>query len=159
MNLVPWRRNRSLADDDFWAPLAPFGRDWFRDFFTSDIFPRDFFAPERPGAFSPALNVEEDENAYRISAELPGMDPKEVEVSLDNGVLTLRGEKKEESEKKERNYHRVERRYGSFTRSLALPAEVDGEKVSANYRNGVLEITLPKAETAKPKQIAVKVEK
>ena len=154
MYLIPWRRNKSFADDDFWAPFAPSARDWFQD-----LFERDFFAPERPLAFSPALNVVEDESAYRVSAELPGIDPKEVSITLENGVLTLRGEKKEENEKKEKNYHRVERRYGSFARSLALPAEVDGEKVSADYRNGVLEITLPKADTVKPKKIDVKVEK
>ena len=154
MYLVPWRRKRSVGNDDFWAPFAPSASDWFRD-----LFERDFFAPERPAAFCPALNVEEDESAYRVSAELPGVDPKDVEITLDHGVLTLRGEKKEDSEKKDKNYHRVERHYGCFTRSLALPVEVDGEKVAANYRNGVLEITLPKAEAAKPKQIAVKVDK
>jgi len=155
MNLVPWKRTRTLADNDFCTPFfAPASR-LFRDFFDED-----FFALDRPLQFSPALDVEEDENAYRVTAELPGIDPKDVNITLESDVLTLRGVKMEEkSEKKDKNNHWTERRYGSFVRSLSLPVEVDGEKVSANYKNGVLEITLPKAEVSKPKQISVNVEK
>ena len=101
----------------------------------------------------------ENDNAYIVTAELPGIDPKDIDISLEGNVLTLRGEKKEESEKKDKNYHRVERRYGSFVRSLTLPAEVNADKIEADYRNGLLEVTLPKSETVKPKKITVKAGK
>ena len=152
MNLVPWTKRKRWNDDPFWAPLSVSPRSLLQDFFDSD---RVF--PER-SEFSPALDVSEDENAYRLNAELPGVDPKDVHVTVESGVLTLRGEKKEESEKKEKNYHRLERRYGSFSRSLRFPVEVDAEKVEARYNNGVLEITVPKAESVKPKRIEVKVQ-
>jgi len=109
--------------------------------------------------FNPALDVEEDEQEYRISADLPGVDPKDLNVSLESGVLTLSGEKKEESEKKDKNYHRIERSYGSFSRSLRFPNDVNADQVHAEFQNGVLRIRVPKAESSKPKRIEVRVEK
>ena len=150
-NLVPWKRqNRQNAD--FWAPFAPFERSWFRDFFDEDFFPA-----ERRSEYAPELDVSETGNAYNVSVELPGLDPKDVDVSLENNVLTIRGEKKQEEEKKDKNYHRIERRYGTFTRSLRLPAEVDAEKIEANYQNGVLHVDLPKTEKSKPKRLEIQV--
>jgi len=132
-----------LLNDDLWAPLAP--RDWLRD-----LFEDGWFTTERPARFSPPLDVSETEDAYKVTVELPAIDPKQIDLSLENGVLTLRGEKKEEKDEKEgENYHRIERHYGSFSRSLRFPADVDAGKVKADYRSGVLEITVPKTEPAK----------
>jgi HSP20 family protein len=93
-----------------------------------------------------------------VKAEVPGMDPKDIDISLSNGVLTIKGKKKQEREEKEENYHLLERSYGSFTRSVQLPGEVQSDKISASYRNGVLKVTLPKSEEAKKKEIKIKVE-
>jgi HSP20 family protein len=93
-----------------------------------------------------------------VKAEVPGMDPKHIDISLSDGVLTIKGEKKEEKEEKEANYHLVERSYGAFSRSIRLPSEVQSDKINASYKNGVLKITLPKSEEAKKKEIKIKVE-
>ncbi len=150
MNLVPWTKRNRLANDDFFAPLPSVFRNFFDENF--DLQPFD-----RPMGFNPTLDIAEDENSYKVTVELPGVDPKDVDISYDNGVLTLQGEKKEETEKKEKNYHRVERRYGSFSRSVRFPAQVEPDKVKANYKNGLLHIELPKSEVHKPKKIAVKM--
>jgi HSP20 family protein len=102
--------------------------------------------------------VAETKNDVVVKAEVPGMDPKDIDISLSNGVLTIKGEKKQEREEKEENYHLLERSYGSFTRSVQLPGEVQSDKISASYRNGVLKVTLPKSEEAKKKEIKIKVE-
>ena len=108
-------------------------------------------------AWSPAVDIVETENDIVLRADLPGVDPKDVVIQVENGTLTLKGERKFESDLKEDNYRRVERVYGSFLRSFALPPTVDAEKVEAEYRNGVLELKLPKRPEAKPKQIKVAV--
>ncbi len=92
-----------------------------------------------------------------VKAELPGIDPKDIDISLNEGVLTIKGEKKQEKEEKEEGYHLIERSYGSFTRSIRLPREIQNEKISASYKNGVLRITLPKTEEAKKKEVKIKV--
>ena len=94
-----------------------------------------------------------------LKAELPGIEPKDVDVSVENNVLTLRGERKFESEVKREKYHRVERAYGTFSRSFTLPNVVDTDKIKAEYKDGVLQVTLPQREEAKPKQIEVSVGK
>ena len=93
-----------------------------------------------------------------MKAEVPGMDPKDIDISLSDGLLTIKGEKKQEREEKEENYHLVERSYGAFTRSIRLPKEVQSDKISASYKNGVLKVTLPKSEEAKKKEIKIKLE-
>jgi HSP20 family protein len=105
----------------------------------------------------PSLDIAETKNEVVVKAELPGMDPKDINVSLSDGMLTIKGEKKQEREEKEENYHLVERSYGSFTRSVALPKEVKNDKVSASYKNGVLRIVLPKSEEAKQKEVKIEV--
>ncbi len=105
----------------------------------------------------PVVNIEETESEYLISAELPGMEKKDIHISLENNILALSGEKKSESKSEEKNFHRYERSYGKFYRSFELPHSVDREKIDASYKNGVLNISLPKAEEAKPKQIEVKI--
>jgi HSP20 family protein len=107
--------------------------------------------------WTPAVDIYEDEDAVTLRAELPGVEPKDVDVRFENGVLTLRGERKLEQEEKRENYHRVERSYGTFTRSFALPGTVDAEKIRAEAKNGILAIVLPKRSEAKPRAIQVKV--
>lgn len=94
--------------------------------------------------FTPAINVAESDGEYRVTAELPGMDEKDIELSLHRDHLTIKGEKKQEHEEKGNGYHRVERSYGSFQRTIPLPQEIDADKVAANFQKGVLTITLPK---------------
>ena len=108
-------------------------------------------------SFAPAVDVYEDEHNVTLKIEVPGIDEKDIDVRLENNTLTVHGERKIEKEEKEENYRRVERQYGSFTRTFTLPTTVDAEKVSANYDKGVLKITLPKKAEAKPKQIKVNV--
>jgi HSP20 family protein len=110
------------------------------------------------GSWMPAVDVRESKDALEISTELPGIEPKEVEVSVENGVLTLKGSRQFEKATEGETYHRVERAYGSFERSFSLPTNVDPEKVQAVYRHGVLHLTLPKREEAKPRSISIKVE-
>lgn len=107
--------------------------------------------------WAPSVDILETENELLLKADLPGVDMKDVDIQLENGTLTLRGERKFESEKKEGGYHRIERSYGSFARSFTLPETVDAEAVKADYKNGVLTVTLPKKELAKPRQIRVEV--
>jgi len=106
----------------------------------------------------PFLDVAETKNELVVKAEVPGMDPKDIDLSLSDGVLTIKGEKRHEKEEKESDYHLVERSYGAFTRSVQLPKEVKSDKISASYKDGILKITLPKSEEAKKKEIKIKVE-
>jgi HSP20 family protein len=103
-------------------------------------------------AWSPAVDVYEDEKQIVVKADLPDMDEKDIDIHVEDGYLTLKGERKYEKETKEENFHRMERAFGSFTRSFALPENVDQEKINASYKKGVLEVTLPKVE-AKPKNV------
>ena len=111
------------------------------------------------GSWAPAVDIFEQDGHIVLKAELPGVDPKDVEVRVENNVLTLRGERKLDNEVQKENYHRVERAYGSFSRSFTLPSVVDTEKIKAEYRDGVLRVNLPKREEAKPKQISISVTK
>ena len=101
--------------------------------------------------------MEETDREIIVKAEMPGLDPNDFQISLTENTLTIKGEKKEEKEEKKKNYHMIERRYGSFYRSIPLPCSVETDKVEANYKKGILEINLPKAEAAKVKQINVNV--
>jgi HSP20 family protein len=113
--------------------------------------------PLTTSSFAPAVDVYEDEHNVTLKIEVPGIDEKDIDVRLENNTLTVHGERKIEKEEKEENYRRVERQYGSFTRTFTVPNTVDTEKVSATYDKGVLKITLPKKAEAKPKQIKVNV--
>ncbi|MBS1235106.1 MAG: molecular chaperone [Nitrospirae bacterium] len=141
-------------------PFALFRKE-FDDLF--DTFFRSFDMQPfegRIGAFSPKVDVTENEKEFNISAELPGMDDKDIDVSLQNDMLTIRGEKKEEKEDKGKDYYRMERSYGYFSRTIPLPVEVETDKVDAKFKKGVLTITLPKTAkaVAETKKISVKVE-
>ena len=107
-------------------------------------------------SWAPACDVFEDKEGIRIVAEIPGVKPEDVKISLENNTLTLRGEKKQAAEEKSEQVHRYERSFGVFERSFGLPTTVDAEKVEAAYSNGLLTVTLPKVERAKPREIQVK---
>jgi HSP20 family protein len=121
-----------------------------------DSLSRLFSEPaSRP--WSPAVDIFETDNELVLKADMPDVDPKNVAIQLENGTLTLKGERKFEEQKNGKGFHRIERSYGSFTRAFSLPETVDGEKVKADYKNGVLTITLPKKEMAKPRTINVEI--
>jgi HSP20 family protein len=105
------------------------------------------------------LDIEETNNAILVKAELPGMSQKDIQVSVEEGILTIKGEKKKEAEEKGKTYHRIERSYGSFSRSIALPNSVDLEKVKATYKDGVLKVELGKKPEAQPRTVSIQVEK
>jgi HSP20 family protein len=104
----------------------------------------------------PALDVSETKDAVLVKAEVPGMDAKDIELSLHGDVLTLKGEKNQEQEEKDEHYYRMERTYGAFARAVRLPASVDGSRVTATFKNGLLTVTLPKAPAAKGTTIPIK---
>lgn len=110
------------------------------------------------GEWAPAIDIYETGDAFVLEAELPGMDPDDIEVSVEDGVLSIRGERRQEREVKEENYHRVERAYGAFQRSVRLPLDIDADGVKAAYDNGVLKATVPKKEPKKPKSIPIEIE-
>ena len=112
---------------------------------------------ESLGNWNPPVDILEGKDGLVLKAELPGMKKEDIEVRVENNVLTLQGERKRESETKEDGYHRSERAYGTFSRSFSLPTSVNTSKIAAEYKDGVLSVSLPKAEEAKPKQIDVKV--
>lgn len=149
MSLIRWRPTRDLLS------IRDEMNRLFDNFFTG--------LPERrrgllEGEWAPSVDVAETDNEVVVTAELPGVKQDDVDITITDDVLTLKGEKKEEKEVKEKNYHRIERSYGSFQRSVSLPAGVQADKAKATYKDGVLHITVPKAEEAKPKQIKINVE-
>lgn len=113
--------------------------------------------PARNGGFVPALDLSETAEAYFVELAVPGMKAEDLNVTIENGVLTIAGEVKQEAETKERNFHRVERRYGRFNRSVTLPTTVRGDAIEAKLENGVLHLSIPKAEEVKPRKITVNV--
>jgi HSP20 family protein len=119
----------------------------------------EFYGDAFSQAWVPSVDIyETDSHEVVLKAELPEMKREEIGVTFENGILTLRGERKVDQDVKRENFQRIERRYGSFTRSFTLPNTVDASRISASYKDGVLTIRLPQREEAKPKQIAVNVE-
>jgi HSP20 family protein len=110
------------------------------------------------GVWTPSVDVSESKDNVIINVEIPGMSKDDVKVSVQDNVLTLSGERKQEKEEKDTSYHRIERSYGSFSRSFTLPTSVQPDKVKASYKDGILKIVLPKSEEVKPKQILISVE-
>jgi HSP20 family protein len=143
-DMIPWRRREMTRRGE--RDLTTFEREMDRLF--EDFFRGRNLAPfgESWGTFSPSVDVVESENEIKVSAELPGMSDEDIDVSLDRGMLTIRGEKTEEQKEERENYYRAERTYGSFQRSIPLPTAVKEDQVEAVFQNGVLTITLPKAE-------------
>ena len=147
-----WGRGRSIFDDlqdevnrtfdSFWSKAPTRREDW----------------GVSEGSWSPRVDIEETDKDVLVTAEIPGMSKEEVKIDIRNNTLTLSGEKKQEKEIKEKNYYRLERRYGSFQRSFVIPAEIDRDKVKASYKDGILSITLPKTKEGQTKKIDVSVE-
>lgn len=147
LELTPWRPFKELPAlreemDKLWSRffgerslMEPFGKGW-----------------------APSLDVSQTKDNIVVKAEIPGMDSKDIDISLSGGVLTLKGEKKQEKEEKDENYYFAERSYGAFSRSIQLPQEVQTDKIKASYKNGVLTINLPKSEEAKAKEVKIKVQ-
>ncbi|OGE24674.1 MAG: molecular chaperone [Candidatus Dadabacteria bacterium RBG_19FT_COMBO_40_33] len=120
------------------------------------LYPTDGEELEK-GTWAPAVDIYETNDSFVVSADLPGLNKDEIQIDLKDNTLTLKGEKKFEEKVSKDNYIRVERAYGSFVRSFTLPQNVDPEKIKAKYKEGILEITIPKKEEAKPKQIKVEL--
>ena len=122
----------------------------------------DLFAPHEGGtdmtetSWMPTVDISETENGYEIRAELPGVSEDDVNVSVTDNVLTVKGEKRQEEETEGKNHHRVERRYGSFQRSFTLPRHIETDAINAEFKDGVLTLGIPKAEVAKPTEISIK---
>jgi HSP20 family protein len=128
----------------------------FRDDFEREFAPFFNAAAPRQQTFAPAVDVVERGDAYLLKAEVPGVAPQEIELSVENDVLTLRGERKYDNEETRDGYRRVERRYGSFTRSFVLPKGTNLDSIEAKIESGVLTVTIPKVPTATPRKIEVK---
>jgi len=145
MRLIPYIRRSE----------APISTRLFEEFFND--FPFNSSSPSTRESWSPAVDILEKEGDLVLRAELPGMTEKQIELKLEGNTLTLKGERKLENEEKKNNYHRVESYYGSFMRAFRLPDTVDMEKISAEYKNGVLVITMPQKPEVKPREIQVSV--
>lgn len=148
MNLLRWQRKILPAANH----LADFGNEL--DQWLETPFNR---ASEFLRSWTPALDVHEDKDSFIVRAELPGLKREDIEVSIHEGTLIISGERKNENKAGKASAHRTERFYGKFQRAVALPVAVAAEKVTAQYKDGVLTVTLPKAEEAKPKQININV--
>lgn len=141
-----------------WNPTGSFltGRDPFTSLF--DAMFRESGLPSEDisnRAWMPPVNIRETDGAYFVEADLPGLTKKDVDITLENNLLKLSGERRFEKDTSEENYHRVERAYGTFLRTFALPSQVDPEGVKASFKDGVLTIEVPKAEEARPRKIAI----
>lgn len=149
MSLIRWNSARGT---ELWNVQREINR-LFDGFLQGGAKDEDFGL----SLWTPAVDIAEQEDDYVVKVELPGMSKDDVKITLESNILTIRGEKKQEKDLKEENYHRIERSYGSFQRSFTLPTTVKSDKIDASYKDGILTITLPKMEEAKPKQIEVKV--
>lgn len=145
-NLIPWSGRSEV--ERFRSEIDRM----FDDFFTRSPFGRFF----QGGDWMPAVDVSETDKGIVVNAEVPGMEAKDIDISLNGRVLTIKGERRQEEEEKDKSYHRIERRYGSFSRSFELPADVDSGKVKATYKDGVLKLSLPKTKEQAVKKIEVK---
>ena len=159
-DIVPFKKRGFDISREEDNPFALFRKE------MDSVFDRFFRGFEldtiesRQGVFSPKVDVIETETDIRVTAELPGIDEKDIDVSLVKDALTIKGEKKEEREDKGRDYYRIERSFGSFSRTIPLPIEIEPDKVSAEFKKGILTVTLPKSQKAvkETKKINVKTE-
>ena len=148
--LIPWKSFSDLQDVE----------RRFEDIFSRPFLPAAWRrVPTVEMGWAPAIEVIEKEDKFVVKAEIPGMKEEDVDISVVGDTLTIKGERKSESEVKDEDYYCCERSYGSFSRSITVPANVDAAKIEASYEDGVLEVSLPKAPEVKPKKIAVKAKK
>jgi HSP20 family protein len=155
-DIVQRRRSEAAQDEAF--PLSSLRREMdrlFDDFFTG--FPRAGWLVGEAGKLSPSVDVAETDKEVTVTAELPGLDEKDLDVNLSDGVLTLKGEKKSEKEERNKTFYRSERSYGMFERAIALPAEVLEDKVEAEFSKGVLTVRLPKSPAAQKKAKKIEI--
>ncbi|MFN7972536.1 MAG: Hsp20/alpha crystallin family protein [Acidobacteriota bacterium] len=150
-SMVPWFRK----EGDAFSTLQKSMNALFEDFFQGG-------APAVMPAFSrsgwvPSMDVAEDEESFKVTAELPGMTEKDIQLTVNDHAMLLRGEKKEEKEEKKKNWYRMERTYGAFERTLPLPVEVEAEKATATFKNGVLNVLLPKSPKAKEQHRKIEI--
>jgi HSP20 family protein len=117
------------------------------------------FSEPNTRPWSPAVDIVENENDLVLKADVPGIEPNDIDIRMENGTLTIKGERKFENNPTDQGYHRIERSYGSFARSFALPDSIDPEKVKAEFKNGVLAVILPKKEVAKPRAVKVEIQR
>ena len=147
MTLIRWRPTRNLESVQDEVNRV------FESFFNAPMRRRG----EDVGGWYPDVDIVESKDNIEVQVDLPGMEKDDIKVSVEDSVLTIKGERKAMKEEKEKNYHQIERTCGTFTRSFSLPTSVEGERIKANYKNGVLKIDLPKAEAVKPKEIPIDV--
>lgn len=142
-DLIPFshRRNQRHPVDSFHREIDRLFDEFWRGFPSAAV-------TELPGTFAANVDISEDDNAIQVVADLPGIEEKDIDVTLKDGILTIRGEKKEERERKDKHYHLMERSCGSFQRSIPVGEAIDEDGVKATFRNGVLTVTLPKSEKA-----------
>ena len=157
MILIPWKNK--AHETNFWAPTNSPINAW-RDMETlmSRFFAEPFFSRQGEsaiGEWMPSVDLKETDDSFIVKMEAPGVEPKDLDISLAGNRLFIRGEKKEESEKKGENFHHVERRFGTFSRAVELPSSIDEDKVSADYDKGVFTITVKKQAATKPKKITI----
>ena len=164
-DLVPWKRNengvpvRRRQEEDAFLDLRSQMNRLFDDFFERPFGLSPFSGEsDLMSDFAPRLDISETDQDYTVSAELPGLEPEDINISLDRNALTISGEKQAEKEDKGKHYYRVERSYGSFQRSIPLPDEVDEDKIDATFKRGVLKVHIPKTQAAqrRSKHIAIK---
>ncbi|MFN2233492.1 MAG: Hsp20/alpha crystallin family protein [Anaerolineales bacterium] len=164
-DLVPWKRNetsvpvRHRQEEDAFLDLRSQMNRLFDDFFERPFGLNSFLGEsDLMSDFAPRLDISETEKEISISAELPGMEPEDIHISLDHNTLTISGEKRAEKEEKDKRFHRVERSYGSFHRSIPLSDDVNEDKIDATFKRGVLKVKLPKTQVAQKqsKRIAIK---
>ena len=155
MTLIRWKPVRDISR---WTPVTDLAAEFLnmqRDF--DRMFDRSQGNGSGFAGLTPSVDVVENDNDFVLSAELPGVRKEDVKITVADGVLTIRGEKKEEQERKSDAYHRIERSFGSFERSFTLPSAVQDDKIVAGFADGILRITVPKAEQAKAREIEVTV--
>lgn len=147
-----------MADITIWRPFHELRKEMdrlFQEFFGKSFFPERLEGIE----WAPAVDVSETADEVIVKADLPGVKPEDIEINIVDNILTIKGEKKRETEEKKENFYRVERFYGSFMRSIQLPAEINVDNIKAQYKDGVLKVILPKKPESKAKVIKVEVEK
>jgi HSP20 family protein len=155
MSLIRWNPARELGS--FPSDVLNMQREinrMFDSFFRSEI-PEG--TPLAASVWTPAVDIAEDDNGYVVKVELPGVNREQVKITMQDNVLSIRGEKKAEKESRGSSYHRVERSYGAFERCFSLPSNVKSDTIDATFKDGILTVSLPKAEESKPKQIEVTV--
>ena len=157
-SIMPWRKRKSDVSRVEQTPFTELHQrmdDLVSEFFDGFGTGLSRFEPRH--TMAPSVDVSETDEEVRVTADLPGMEEKDIQVSLDNDLLTIKGEKKQEQEEKKRNYYMVERSYGEFQRVIPMPASVDKDKVKAAFKKGVLTVTLPKTPELKARKKTIEI--